>query len=581
MKKCDLVMKGGITSGIVYPAAVCELAREYRFASIGGTSAGAIAAALTAAAEYRREGGSDAGFRELEELPEWLAGGDGKRLLSLFQPHRSGEPLFAAAVAWLTTRGGLPRKAVRAILVLLRRASRVGAVALLPPLLLLAGLGIAIASAETTFALLIAIGAAAVAVVLAIAAYVTGAVVEVFASASRVLPQHGYGLCSGSGEGAVTTWLDRKLRAIAGVTHPLTFGDLAARGIDLQMMTTNLTHGRPYRFPAETKRFFFSPSEWRELFPVDVVESMIAAAPKRKPRQHTPESEPLYPLPAGQDLPVVVAARMSLSFPLLLSAVPLWSNDFARRDAEPDAERCWFSDGGITSNFPVHFFDRPLPRWPTFAFNLADWTSRYHQPGQNVYAPHSNLSGLLEWWTPIGTVADFFGALKNTMQNWRDNMLLHLPGQRDRIAHVLLAPDEGGLNLTMDAATIRRVAAKGKEAAADLRRRFADTPASDVTLTWRNHKWVRLRSFMAAEEEALASCVSAWRDATLSPSYEDLLSGAIPQPSYRVNAAERARMYEAVRDFFAHVREDFAGDPFRTPRRRPRPQPVLRAMPRE
>ncbi|HDX0915153.1 TPA: patatin-like phospholipase family protein, partial [Stenotrophomonas maltophilia] len=45
-KYCDLVMKGGITSGIVYPNAVLALAREYRFKSIGGTSAGAIAAAV-------------------------------------------------------------------------------------------------------------------------------------------------------------------------------------------------------------------------------------------------------------------------------------------------------------------------------------------------------------------------------------------------------------------------------------------------------------------------------------------------------------------------------------------------------
>jgi predicted acylesterase/phospholipase RssA len=48
---CDLVMKGGITSGIVYPTLALTLARKYRFASIGGTSAGAIAAALCAAAE--------------------------------------------------------------------------------------------------------------------------------------------------------------------------------------------------------------------------------------------------------------------------------------------------------------------------------------------------------------------------------------------------------------------------------------------------------------------------------------------------------------------------------------------------
>ena len=50
---CDLVMKGGITSGIVYPLAACELARQYRFRSIGGSSAGAIGAVMVAAARAR------------------------------------------------------------------------------------------------------------------------------------------------------------------------------------------------------------------------------------------------------------------------------------------------------------------------------------------------------------------------------------------------------------------------------------------------------------------------------------------------------------------------------------------------
>src|SRR6187399_3344956 len=53
-RECDIVMKGGITSGVIYPLAVCELAGVYRLRNIGGTSAGAIAAAAAAAAEYGR-----------------------------------------------------------------------------------------------------------------------------------------------------------------------------------------------------------------------------------------------------------------------------------------------------------------------------------------------------------------------------------------------------------------------------------------------------------------------------------------------------------------------------------------------
>jgi predicted acylesterase/phospholipase RssA len=70
---CDIVMKGGVTSGVVYPLAICELATVYRFKSIGGTSAGAIAAVATAAAEYRRrKHGSVEGFELLEGLPRWV-----------------------------------------------------------------------------------------------------------------------------------------------------------------------------------------------------------------------------------------------------------------------------------------------------------------------------------------------------------------------------------------------------------------------------------------------------------------------------------------------------------------------------
>ena len=66
-----MVMKGGITSGVVYPHAVCELAQVYRFRSVGGASAGAIAAAATAAAELGRRSDTG-GFAELAALPDWL-----------------------------------------------------------------------------------------------------------------------------------------------------------------------------------------------------------------------------------------------------------------------------------------------------------------------------------------------------------------------------------------------------------------------------------------------------------------------------------------------------------------------------
>lgn len=89
---CDLVMKGGITSGVVYPLAVAELARTYRFKNIGGTSAGAIAAVAAAAAQHAGNGN---GFAELAKLPERL----GTELETLFRPQRRCKRLFRLVFA--------------------------------------------------------------------------------------------------------------------------------------------------------------------------------------------------------------------------------------------------------------------------------------------------------------------------------------------------------------------------------------------------------------------------------------------------------------------------------------------------
>ena len=67
-----------MTSGIVYPSAVLELKKSYRFRSIGGASAGAVAAAFTAAAELNRDQG---GFDKLKSVYEELQRKDNLRRL--------------------------------------------------------------------------------------------------------------------------------------------------------------------------------------------------------------------------------------------------------------------------------------------------------------------------------------------------------------------------------------------------------------------------------------------------------------------------------------------------------------------
>src|SRR6476620_1772231 len=108
--ECDLVMRGGITSGIVYPRAIANLAETYNFRSIGGTSAGAIAAAATAAAQFGANNGDDR-FQTIYELPKKLAKlKDGKSTLQrLFQPQPGTSRLFSLLMSGLDREGKLKK----------------------------------------------------------------------------------------------------------------------------------------------------------------------------------------------------------------------------------------------------------------------------------------------------------------------------------------------------------------------------------------------------------------------------------------------------------------------------------------
>ncbi len=240
-------------------------------------------------------------------------------------------------------------------------------------------------------ALLLVLGLA-----LALAGAVGGLVIGFARRAIRALPENGYGLCSGTPgvvdreSPALTPWLTRFINEVAGKpmsAGPLTFGDL-------------WDAGRPYRLPFRERVFFYDPDEWAALFPAEVIRWM-----NEHPRhaRRAGEEDPvsvkkagrLRPLPDTKDLPVVVATRLSLGFPFLLSAVPLYAVDYTRANEQDRVpERCWFSDGGLTSNFPVHFFDAPLPRRPTFGINLRPHHPDY--PRNDTWMPDTVGGGVNE-----------------------------------------------------------------------------------------------------------------------------------------------------------------------------------------
>jgi hypothetical protein len=265
------------------------------------------------------------------------------------------------------------------------------------------------------------------------------------------------------------------------------------------------------------------------------------------------DGKKLRPFPRGADLPVVVAVRMSLSFPVLLSAIPLYSVDFTRTKnqdekkrmraamtqgqapgANFEATRIWFSDGGIGSNMPLHMFDGLLPGHPTFAANLkAEHPDKpITEPetpdnrGGRIFLPEDNRSGTLRHWAhprdgqPLGGLVGFLGSIINTMQNWRDEIQFPYPGFKDRIVQISLRPTEGGLNLDMPAPTIEALGRAGSMAGHRLIDRFHPAGAQGGR-GWTNHQTVRLRTFLGTLQPGSAELwptISSGRWATLAKS---------------------------------------------------------------
>ncbi len=670
---CDLVMKGGITSGVVYPGLIARLADEYRFRSVGGTSAGAIAAAGCAAAEFGRQSGRNAGaMADLARLPQQLgspavAGREGSMLFHLFRPAPWLADHFAVLVGALNKQNTIGRivGAVSAMLLkfwgVVLLAVLVMALVGVPALQALSGLGtgaaagvllaclvlcvvvwvvvarlpggtlprvlLALAASVALNAALVAgvgrvgLGAALVMSTAAVSLWIvlTGLVAIGLAAARFVmtmlsgLQRNFWGLCSGHADDeaarpqALTDWLTGFFDGLAGVAatpRPLTFGDLwgepadapivasapdrpaRTREIDLQVMTTAVSQQMCYAIPLRDNagQYYYDRAEWERLFPTRVMQwldAVSAVEDAGHPPVHGARGQLLRRLPPNRYLPVVVAVRMSLSFPVLLSAVPLYAHDFSlRKEGQPvpPPKRVWFSDGGISSNMPLHFFDAPLPGRPTFAIGLKgehpvypiDPAKKASEQEGRVYLPESNRQGLGQYWappaddTPVG-LFDFLGKVVDTMQNWRDQIVFPYPGYRDRIVQISQRPDEGGLNLNMERRHIDALADAGEFAAERLIQRFAQGDG------WPNHKQIRLRTFSALVEELLR------HPRLQDPAWDDVVRQVAADGQY--NATQRDLTLHVLAALRGLGQEMEASGDSIVPRA-PKPRPEMRVSPR-
>ncbi|TNE66102.1 MAG: RpoH suppressor [Alphaproteobacteria bacterium] len=575
--ECDVIMKGGITSGVVYPQAILTLAQKYRFRSIGGTSAGAIAAAVTAAAEHGRKAG---GFSTLEAMPGELQ----TDLLALFQPTRKAAPWFGIVTA------ALGKKWLSILWGIIRLGLPWGPLAFLvamAPLVLVAGpKGWLVWSAGVLVSLVFLFG---------VSAFVG------IRRLMRLLAQQDYGLCPGScpdGErGAIaplSDWLSDRIDRAAGIEGreiPLLFRDLKTPGADgkpvsLKTVTTNLSMRRPHTLPdLGDRNYYFDPTEFRRLLPKRVVDYMQQTGDARLAETEarlgdkfiwpTYEGRRLSRFPEPDDLPVIVAARMSLSFPFLISAVPLYRVDYPARvsdDQPAPMRRLLFSDGGLSSNFPIHFFDSLLPMRPTFGICLDEWDPL--DPKRRVRLPMQAGSGQ---WQGIGAVrgtAAFAMSLMDAAKDWQDQLQSRLAGYRERIVHVYLKPDEGGMNLTMPAELIKGLGDLGGRAG----ELMAGTSAGgddSANFDFTDHQWRRVLVLYAALEEALGGAAKAWPH--VRPGIEALLK---TPPSYGSSTlADRKAVLARLDGLLSYVDATWTSELRDKPALIPKPSCALRISP--
>lgn len=600
LPECDMIMKGGITSGVVYPGAIHELSERYRFRGLGGASAGAIAAAMAAAAEYGRSHGGRA-FGRLAELPVDL----GQHMIGRLQPSRELQRLWTYLLGELDRSGTRRRAGVRA-----GPSAKLG--------IGLRAVGFVARAWQVLIALLIAVAftltlgltqggwAWAFGVTLGVVTLVVGhalALRSLISTTLTDLDANNFGFCDGhtpapgmDGTVPLTDWLNAELSVMAGLgaPHVLTYAHLwgpaatkayrdaleagdhnpppadviRSRDIDLTMMVTNVGQGRAHRFPFDVRTFFWCSTCLGSYFDDGVIAQMTATGPEVDGDGDFDATCPRHPdtrlreMPAAPDVPVIVGVRISFSFPLLFSAVPLHTVDWTRTTGNRGAKICWFADGGITSNFPMHFFDALIPGRPTFGISLGP-VHPDHPESMTHRPTHANgwQIGVHEIDTTIGSLK----AMADAMQNWQDRTLQTLPGYRDRVVDVRLRDTEGGLNLTMPAEVITELSRRGAEAA----RRLDDFDLN-------GHRWTRFRVSISQLGDSLGNWRAQWAaDANhTEPITGMLAASASPQP-YDMSSIQREALAAAAVGLSDWAEHELPGEA-----NSPRPKPELRTSPR-
>ena len=130
-------------------------------------------------------------------------------------------------------------------------------------------------------------------------------------------------------------------------------------------------------------------------------------------------------------------------------------------------------------------------------------------------------------------MADFAGQVFYSAKDWQDQLLSGITGQRERIARIFLAPEEGGLNLNMPAEVSKSLMAHGLAAG----RVFTSGQFS-----FDEHRWRRTLAFYRNSTEWLDRAAMVWNGG-----FHDWYKGYAPRvTSYRLSGRARNALGVAV-----------------------------------
>jgi predicted acylesterase/phospholipase RssA len=514
--ECDFVVKGNLASGVVHAMAACELAKKFRFNTIGGSGIGSAAAAMIAAAETGRAiGGS--GFAKLQTtLTDLGKAHKGSRLgiFNLITPEpKTGKyyKLLKDSVANIK-----PHDMDLPLFSVLKTLPGVVGVAAIPGVLTALT---AIFAPNLWLTLVWLIAGLCLAGLLPIVAVRQ----QVVKRLNATLTENSYGFCTGMAKqgsaDSLSEWLHRNLNELAGqsVNEPLTFGDLKRRDeeetpINLHLQCTDISINRPIRFPEygnssyqSDQVYYFKPEELSRYLPAVVVSAMVKNS--RKQRQFK-RLKGYFALPEANKLPLAFAVRCSISVPILFSAVPLYRavRVGGKGRVRWEARRSWFVGGELSGTFDVDAFDSPLPKRPTFAIHVApigsDDESKEEQ-FKGIWVQNLITHNGPTLWREFNDIRGYLRACMYTSKNWHEGVLMETPGYRERIAVAKISQQQTGMFPAIDEKAYKHLLSLGASIGINLSNRFSEDSKRRFAVSWEAHRWIRFRRHMASLEKQL------------------------------------------------------------------------------